>query len=266
MIHYKNAEEIELLRTSALLVSQTHAALVPFIKPGVSLKKIDQIAEEFVRDHGAVPAFKGYNGFPATLCISVNEQVVHGIPSEREIKEGDLLSIDHGVKKNGFYGDSAFTFPVCVKDENLLKLLKTTITSLYKGIEQAKVGNRIGDIGYAVQYQTEKLNGYGVVRELIGHGVGRDLHEAPEVPNYGKRGSGLKILEGLVIAIEPMINLGTYKVKQLNDGWTIITADHKPSAHFEHTIAVRKEGPDILSNFDIIFNEIKKNDYITDFQ
>ncbi len=266
MIYYKSTEEIELMRESSLIVSKTHAALVPYIKPGVTLKYLDNIAEEYVRDQGAEPAFLGYNGFPASLCISVNEEVVHGIPSDREVREGDLLSIDHGVKKNGYYGDSAFTFPVCVTDNSHLKLLKVTLESLWKGIEQAVIGNRIGDIGYAVQHHTQTLNGYGVVRDLIGHGIGQNLHESPEVPNYGKRGNGLKLREGLVIAIEPMINLGTHRVKQLKDGWTIVTADNKPSAHFEHTLAVTKGGPDVLSNHELIFNEIKKSEYIIDFQ
>lgn len=266
MIQYKSPEEIELMRISSLMVSATHAALVPFIKPGVTLKYLDKIAEEYIKDKGGYPAFLGYNGFPASLCISVNEEVVHGIPSGREVKEGDLLSVDCGVKKDGYFGDSAFTFPVCVTDTNHLKLLKITLESLSKGIEQVKVGNRIGDIGYAIQYHTEKLNGYGVVRELVGHGIGKKLHESPDVPNYGKRGNGLKMIAGLVIAIEPMINLGTHKVKQLSDGWTIKTADNKPSAHFEHTVAVTEKGPDVLSNHELIFNEIKKNEYITDFQ
>jgi len=266
MIHYKSPEEIELIRASSLLVSKTHAVLVPYIKPGVSLKYLDKLAEEFIKDNGGYPAFLGYRGFPASLCISVNEEVVHGIPSEKVVAEGDLLSVDCGVKMNGYYGDSAFTFPVCVESEEKLKLLKVTLESLQKGVEQARPGNRIGDIGYAVQYHTEKLNGYGVVRELIGHGVGKNLHEEPDVPNYGKRGNGLKLHPGLVIAIEPMINLGTHKVKQLSDGWTIITADKKPSAHFEHTVAVTLNGPEALSNHELIFNEIKNSEYITDFR
>lgn len=266
MIQYKSPEEIELMRISSLMVSATHAALVPFIKPGVTLKYLDKIAEEYIKDKGGYPAFLGYNGFPASLCISVNEEVVHGIPSAREVKEGDLLSIDCGVKKDGYFGDSAFTFPVCVTDASHLKLLKVTLESLSKGIEQVKVGNRIGDVGYAIQNHTEKLNGYGVVRELIGHGIGKKLHESPDVPNYGRRGNGLRLIAGLVIAIEPMINLGTHKVKQLSDGWTIKTADNKPSAHFEHTVAVTQNGPDVLSNHELIFNEIKINEYITDFQ
>ncbi len=254
------------MRISSLMVSNTHATLVPFIKPGVTLKSIDKIAEQYIKDNGGYPAFLGYNGFPASLCISVNEEVVHGIPSDREIKEGDLLSIDCGVKKNGYFGDSAFTFPVCVQDVNHLKLLKVTLESLAKGIEQVKVGNRVGDIGYAVQNHTEKLNGYGVVRELVGHGIGKNLHESPDIPNYGKRGNGLRLISGMVIAIEPMINLGTSKVKQLNDGWTIVTADGKPSAHFEHTVALTQDGYDVLSNHELIFKELKNNEYISDFQ
>lgn len=266
MIHFKSNEEIELMRISSLMVSSTHATLVPFIKPGVSLKSLDKIAEQYIKDNGGYPAFLGYNGFPASLCISVNEEVVHGIPSDREIKEGDLLSIDCGVKKDGYFGDSAFTFPVCVSDIGHLKLLKVTIESLAKGIEQVKVGNKTGDIGYAIQNHTEKLNGYGVVRELVGHGIGKNLHESPDIPNYGKRGSGLRLIAGMVIAIEPMINLGTHKVKQLNDGWTIVTFDGKPSAHFEHTVALTQNGSDVLSNHELIFKEIKKNEYISDFQ
>lgn len=266
MIHFKSNEEIELMRISSLMVSSTHATLVPFIKPGVTLKSLDIIAEQYIKDNGGYPAFLGYNGFPASLCISVNEEVVHGIPSDRVVKEGDLLSIDCGVKKDGYFGDSAFTFPVCVIDVNHLKLLKVTLESLTKGIEQVKVGNRLGDIGYAIQNHTEKLNGYGVVRELVGHGIGKNLHESPDVPNYGKRGSGLRLIAGMVIAIEPMINLGTHKVKQLNDGWTIVTADLKPSAHFEHTVALTQNGAEVLSNHELIFKELKINEYISDFQ
>lgn len=254
------------MRISSLMVSSTHATLVPFIKPGVTLKSLDKIAEQYIKDNGGYPAFLGYNGFPGSLCISVNEEVVHGIPSDRVIKEGDLLSIDCGVKKNGFFGDSAFTFPVCVEDVSHLKLLKVTLESLTKGIEQVKVGNRIGDIGYAIQNYTEKLNGYGVVRELVGHGIGKSLHESPDVPNYGKRGSGLRLIAGMAIAIEPMINLGTHKVKQLNDGWTIVTVDGKPSAHFEHTVALTQNGVEVLSNHELIFKELKINEYISDFQ
>jgi methionyl aminopeptidase len=266
MIHYKSAEEIELIRISSLMVSRTHAAVVPYIKPGVTTAKLDAIAEEFIRDNGGQPAFKGYRGFPATLCISVNEEVVHGIPSDRIVKEGDVLSVDCGVKKDGYFGDSAFTYPIGEVSIEVKHLLKTTLESLFKGIEAAKLGSRMGDVSYAIQYHTEKLNGYGVVRELIGHGVGKQLHEEPDVPNYGRRGNGLKLLKGLVIAIEPMINLGTHRVKQLRDGWTIVTADGKPSAHFEHTVAVTDEGPLALSDHELIFNEIKKSAYITDFR
>jgi methionyl aminopeptidase len=266
MIHYKSAEEIELIRISSLMVSRTHAAVVPYIKPGVTTAKLDAIAEEFIRDNGGQPAFKGYRGFPATLCISVNEEVVHGIPSDRIVKEGDVLSVDCGVKKDGYFGDSAFTYPIGQVSIEVKHLLKTTLESLFKGIEAAKLGSRMGDVSYAIQYHTEKLNGYGVVRELIGHGVGKQLHEEPDVPNYGRRGNGLKLQKGLVIAIEPMINLGTHRVKQLRDGWTIVTADGKPSAHFEHTVAVTDEGPLALSDHELIFNEIKKSAYITDFR
>jgi methionyl aminopeptidase len=266
MIHYKTAEEIELIRISSLMVSATHAALVPYVQPGVTTQKLDQIAETYIRDNGGTPAFKGYRGFPASLCISINEEVVHGIPSSREIKEGDVVSIDCGVKKDGYFGDSAFTYPIGEVKPEIRHLLKVTLESLYKGIDQARVGNRMGDVSYAIQHHTEKLNGYGVVKELIGHGVGRNLHEEPDVPNYGKRGNGLKLQNGLVIAIEPMINLGTHKVRQLKDGWTIITADGKASAHFEHTVAVTNQGPEILSNHELIFNEIKKSAYITDFR
>jgi methionyl aminopeptidase len=266
MVFYKTAEEIELIRESSLLVSQTHVEVCKYLEPGVKTSKLDQIAEEFIRDNKGVPAFKGYNGFPATLCISINEEVVHGIPGDREIKSGDVVSVDCGVKMNGFFGDSAFTYPIGEVSSEALLLLKHTNESLYKGIEMAIHGNRLEDIGFAVQNQTEKQYGYGVVRELVGHGIGKSLHEEPSVANYGKRGRGMKLQEGLVIAIEPMINLGTAKVKFLSDGWTVVTADGKPSAHFEHTIAVKKNRADILSNHDIIFESIKKNNNIVDFR
>lgn len=266
MVLLKSPEEIEFIRQSSLLVSKTHAEVCKSIRPGVQTAELDRIAETFIRDHGAKPAFKGYRGFPATLCISVNEQVVHGFPSVREVKEGDVLSIDCGVNMNGYFGDSAFTYPIGEVSPDARHLLKVTLESLYLGIEQASPGKRIGDIGYAIQQHTEKLNGYGVVRELVGHGVGKKLHEEPDVPNYGKRGNGLRLQPGMVIAIEPMINLGTFKVRQLKDGWTIITADGKASAHFEHTVAVTEKGPDILSDHSLIFNEIKNNAYINDFR
>lgn len=266
MIHYKSPEEIELIKKSSLLVSKTIAALVEFIQPGKTTLELDQIAETFIRDHNAVPAFKGYRGFPGSLCISINEEVVHGIPSARTIKEGDVLSVDCGVKMNGYFGDSAFTFPVGELSEDVLKLLKVTYNSLFLGIEKAVVGNRIGDIGYAIQDYTQFKHNYGVVRDLIGHGVGKSLHEEPDVPNYGKRGKGLMLKEGLTIAIEPMITLGTHEVKVLKDNWTIVTKDGKPSAHFEHTIAVQKGQAEILSDHNLIFEEIKKSKYIKDFR
>ncbi len=266
MIHYKTPEEIEYIRKSSLLVSQTHATLVEFIKPGVKTSKLDEIAEQFIRDNDATPAFKGYRGFPYTLCISVNEQVVHGFPSGREIREGDVLSVDCGVCKDGFYGDSAFTFPIGEIPEEVRKLLKVTFNSLFLGIEMAVVGNRIGDISFAIQKYCEIDHHYGVVRDLIGHGIGRNLHEEPDVPNYGKRGKGPMLQEGLVIAIEPMINMGTHQVRHLSDKWTVVTKDGKPSAHFEHTVAVQKQKADILSDHNLIFEAIKKSEYIKDFR
>lgn len=266
MIHLKTPEEIELIRKSSLLVSQTHALLVEYIKPGVKTSRLDEIAEQFIRDNGAKPSFKGYGGFPATLCISVNEQVVHGFPSDREINEGDILSVDCGVYKDGFHGDSAFTFPIGEVTAEAKKLLQVTFNALYLGIEQAVAGNRVGDIGFAIQNYCEFTHKYGVVRDLVGHGVGRDLHEDPQVPNYGKRGKGPMLQEGMVIAIEPMINLGTYQVRTLADKWTIITKDAKPSAHFEHTIAVKKGKADLLSDHNLIFEAIKKSEYIKDFR
>ena len=248
MIYYKNEEEIDLVRESSLLVAKTHAEIASFIKPGVTSLSLDKIAEEFIRDNGGVPAFKGYNGFPCTLCISPNEQIVHGIPNNNPLEDNSILSVDCGVVMNGFYGDSAFTYEVGDVDLDVKKLLKITKESLYKGIDQAIVGNRIGDISHAIQSHSEE-HGYGVVRELVGHGLGKNLHESPEVPNYGKRGSGLKLKKGLVIAIEPMINMGTRKILQHNDGWTITTIDKKPSAHFEHTIVVREGKAEILSSF-----------------
>tara|TARA_B110000971_G_scaffold174807_1_gene179888 strand:- start:741 stop:1520 length:780 start_codon:yes stop_codon:yes gene_type:complete len=251
MIYYKTEEEIEFIKESSLLVAKTHAEVAKLIQPGVSTLALDKIAEEFIRDNGGVPAFKGYSGFPNTLCVSPNEQVVHGIPNDDALESGTILSLDCGVKKNGFFGDSAFTYEVGEVSKDVKELLKVTRESLYKGIEAAVAGNRIGDIGYAVQNHAEK-NGFTVVRELVGHGVGTNLHESPEVPNYGKRGKGIKLHEGLVIAIEPMINMGVKEIIQLNDGWTIKTADLKPSAHFEHTIVVRKGKAEILSSFDYI--------------
>jgi|TARA_B110000914_G_scaffold222971_1_gene237502 methionyl aminopeptidase len=256
MIHYKSEEEIDLVRESSLLVAKTHAEIARLIKPGISTLALDLIAEEFIRDNGGIPAFKGYNGFPSTLCISPNEQVVHGIPNDNLLFNNSILSVDCGVYMNGYYGDSAYTYEVGQVDDNLGNLLRVTKEALYKGIEKAIIGNRMGDISFAIQDHAEK-NGYGVVRELVGHGLGKKLHESPEVPNYGRRGSGIKLKKGLVIAIEPMINMGTRKILQHSDGWTITTLDSKPSAHFEHTIVVRNEKAEILSSFEEIEKEIE---------
>jgi len=255
MIYYKTEEEIELVRKSSLLVAKTHAEIAGLIKPGITTLALDKIAEEFIRDNGGVPAFKGYAGFPNTLCMSPNDQVVHGIPNDNVLENSEILSVDCGVVMNGYYGDSAFTYEVGEVDAETKQLLKVTKESLYKGIEQAVAGNRIGDIGYAVQQYAESF-GYGVVRELVGHGLGKNLHESPEVPNYGRRGRGVMLKEGLVIAIEPMINMGTRRITQHNDGWTITTNDNKPSAHFEHTIVVRKGKAEILSSFEEIEKKI----------
>ena len=255
MIYYKTEEEIELVRKSSLLVAKTHAEIAGLIKPGITTLALDKIAEEFIRDNGGVPAFKGYGGFPNTLCMSPNDQVVHGIPNDRVLEDSEILSVDCGVVMNGYYGDSAFTYEVGEVDAETKQLLKVTKESLYKGIEQAVPGNRIGDISYAIQQHAESF-GYGVVRELVGHGVGENLHESPEVPNYGRRGRGVMLKEGLVIAIEPMINMGVKQIMQHNDGWTITTIDNKPSAHFEHTIVVRKGKAEILSSFEEIEKKI----------
>lgn len=213
----------------------------------------------FIRDHGGVPSFKGYDGFPATLCVSKNEAVVHGIPGDELFKDGDIVSVDCGVYMNGFHGDSAFTFAIGEVEEDTMKLLRITRESLYLGIEKAVAGNRIGDIGHVIQSHTEKKYGYGIVRELVGHGVGRELHEKPEVPNYGRRGRGPLLKEGMVIAIEPMVNLGDKRISQLNDGWTIVTRDRKPSAHYEHSVAVKKGKADILSNHSFLEDSVKNN-------
>ncbi len=257
MVQYKSPEQIELIRESSLLVGKTLAEVAKLIKPGVTGKKLDQVAETFIRDNQAVPGFKGYQGFPATLCISLNEQVVHGIPSDRELKDGDIVSIDCGVILNKYYGDSAYTFAVGEVPDRTADLLKATKESLYMGIKAATAGNRVGDIGYAVQHYVEQ-RGFSVVRELVGHGLGKRLHEKPEVMNYGHRGNGMKLKEGLVICIEPMVNLGSRFIVQEKDGWTVRTADRMPSAHFEHAVAVRKEQADILSSFDYIEQVIDK--------
>ncbi len=251
MIYLKTPEEIALLRASNQLVGKTLAEVAKHIRVGVTTLELDKIAEDFIRSNGAVPGFLGYGGFPNTLCISVNDQVVHGIPSNYALKEGDIVSVDCGVLQNGYYGDSAYTFCVGKVDEKVKKLLKITKESLSLGIDSAQHGNRIGDIGYAIQKHCQAA-GFSVVRKLVGHGVGRNLHEDPEVPNFGKKGAGVLLKEGMVIAIEPMINMGNRDVVQEKDGWTIRTIDGKPSAHFEHTIAIRKGKAEILSTFDYI--------------
>ena len=255
MIKIKSLEEIELMRESALIVSMTLGMLAGEVKPGVSTLSLDALAETFIRDHGAVPGFLGLYDFPNTLCMSPNAQVVHGIPNKKALQEGDIISIDCGALKNGFYGDHAYTFEVGEVATDVKKLLAVTKASLYKGIAAFKAGNRVGDVGYAIQEFTEK-HGYGVVRELVGHGLGQSMHEDPEMPNYGKRGRGKKFVEGMVVAIEPMTNMGTHKINQLNDGWTILTADGKASAHFEHNVALVNGKPELLSTFDYIYKAL----------
>ena len=247
----KTGEEIEILRENAIIVSRTLAEVAKYIKPGISTQMLDKVAEDFIRSEGAVPGFKGYNGFPGTLCISINEEVVHGIPGERVLINGDIVSIDCGSLKNGYYGDSAYTFAVGEIDKTIMNLLQRTKDSLYRSIEMAVAGRRVGDISSTVQNFVESF-GYSVVRELVGHGIGKKLHEKPDIPNFGKSGTGIKLQSGLVICIEPMINLGTKNIRQSKDGWTIRTADKQPSAHFELTVVVQKEAPDILSTFKYI--------------
>jgi methionyl aminopeptidase len=257
MIFIKTREEIELMRESALCVSKTLGMLASELKEGVELAKLDKLAEEFIRDMGGKPSFKGYGGtYPASLCISVNDAVVHGIPGKYIVKDGDIVSIDCGVFKNGFHGDHAYTFCIGNVKPEVKRLVEITKECLYVGIEQAKLNNRIGDISFAIQHHAEK-NGYGVVRELVGHGLGKNLHEDPQVPNYGKKGTGPKLRDGMVIAIEPMINMGKKDVKQANDGWTIVTKDGLPSAHFEHDVAIVDGKPEILSTFDFIEKALK---------
>ena len=256
----KTELEIERIRNSSLLVGKTIAEVAKWLKPGITTGKLDQIAETYIRDHKALPAFKGYHGFPSTLCISINQVVVHGIPGNLEIKDGDLISIDCGTIIDGYYGDSAFSFGVGEISTEVKQLLVVTKESLYKGISAAISGKRVGDIGYEVQTHVESF-GYSVVRDLVGHGLGTHLHEKPEIPNYGKRGNGMKLEEGMVICIEPMINAGTHRVVQERDGWTIRTYDNKPSAHFEHAVVVRKDKADLLSSFEPI--ELVENTNIT---
>src|SRR6476661_6550768 len=259
MIHYKNNEEVELMRESALLVSKTLSEVARLLKPGITTASIDVFIGKFLSDNKAIPSFLNYHGYPFNSCISVNDVVVHGFPSEYELKNGDLVSVDVGVYKNGFHGDHAYTFMIGKPADEVIQLVRVTKESLYKGIEKAIAGNRVGDISFAIQEHTEKKHGYGVVRELVGHGLGRNLHEDPQVPNYGKRGSGAKLKEGLVLAIEPMINLGKREVFTEEDGWTVRTKDGKPSVHFEHDVCVRKTKADVLSNYRIIEKEEEDN-------
>lgn len=248
MLNLKSAEEIECIRESALIVSKTLGMLAAELKPGISTLKLDQLAETFIRDHGAIPGFLGLYDFPNTLCVSPNAQVVHGIPNDKPLENGDIISIDCGALKNEFYGDHAYTFAVGEIATETQKLLEVTKASLYEGIKAFKKNNRVGDVGYAIQNYCESF-GYGVVRELVGHGLGRVMHEEPEMPNYGKRGRGKKFIDGMVVAIEPMINMGTHRIKHHNDGWTITTKDGLPSAHFEHNVALVDGKPELLSTF-----------------
>ena len=254
-LNLKSAEEIELMRESALIVSKTLGMLASEIKPGVTTLKLDKLAESFIRDHGAIPGFLGLYDFPNTLCVSPNSQVVHGIPNNIPLKEGDIISVDCGALKNNFYGDHAYTFSVGEINKETQKLLDVTKASLYEGIRAFKKNNRVGDVGYAIQNYCESF-GYGVVRELVGHGIGKIMHEEPEMPNFGKRGRGKKFIDGMVVAIEPMINMGTHKVKHHSDGWTITTKDNLPSAHFEHNIALIDGEPNLLSTFDYIYESL----------
>jgi methionyl aminopeptidase len=251
MVHLKTEEDLIIIREGAQILGKAHGEVARHIKPGVKTSDLDKVAEEFIRDHGGSPSFKNYNGFPSALCISVNEVVVHGFPGKYELKETDVISVDCGVFFKGFHSDSAYTYPLVGVSTETLLLLERTYNSLFKGIEQAKAGNRIGDVSFAIQSYVEEF-GYGVVRELVGHGIGRKLHEDPEVPNYGKRGKGVKLVPGMVFAIEPMINQGSRSVVQERDGWTIRTNDRKPSAHFEHTVAVHEDRTEILTTHQYI--------------
>lgn len=258
MVIYKNEYEIEQMKKSNILLGKAHGEVAKIIKPGVKTIELDKIAEQFIRDNGAIPAFLNYHGFPYTLCISINDVVVHGMPSDYELRDGDIVSIDGGTILNGFFGDSAFTYAVGEVDDKVWHLMETTLQSLYKGIGVSKVGNRVGSIGHVVQKYAEE-NGCSVVREMTGHGIGRNLHEDPSVPNYGRQGSGKKMKDGLTIAIEPMLNLGNKEIYIDDDGWTAKTEDESPSAHYELSIAVRKQGVKILSTFDYIYEAIEQN-------
>jgi len=249
MIKYKTDQEVELMRHSCSIVGKAIAEVAKILKPGATTKQADKLAYTYIKDNGGVPSFLNYRGFPFTACISVNDAVVHGFPTDKALRDGDVVSVDVGVFKDGFHGDSAYTFVIGNTSDEILKLMRVTKDSLYKGIEKAHHGNRVGDIAFAVQDYTERVHGYGVVRELVGHGLGKNLHEDPQVPNFGKRGNGPKLKEGMVIAIEPMINLGVKEVFYDEDGWTVRTKDRKPSAHYEHTICIKKGRADILSTF-----------------
>ncbi len=262
MVILKTSEQIEMMRASARLVSLTLTEVASQLKPGVTTISIDKMIGTFVRDHSAVPSFLNYKGYPFNSCISVNDVVVHGFPGNKELKEGDIVSVDIGVILNQWHGDHAYTFAIGDPGNEVMQLIKVTKESLYKGIEKAVAGNRVGDIANAIQEHTEKKHGYGVVRELVGHGLGKNLHEDPQVPNYGKKGTGSKLQEGLVLAIEPMINLGKKDVYTEADGWTIRTSDHKPSVHFEHDVCVKKNKADILSDYSIIEKAEKNNSWL----
>lgn len=263
MIQYKTKEEIEIMRQSCLLVGMAHAEAAKILKPGITTLEVNNLVHRFIVDNAAVPSFLNYGGFPAATCISVNDEVVHGFPKNEPLKDGDIISLDIGVLKNGFHGDSAYTYAIGEVSAEVKKLLKVTKASLYIGINKARIGNRIGDIAFAIQEYTEKIHGYGVVRELVGHGLGRSLHEDPQVPNYGKRGTKEKLKDGMVLAIEPMINMGTREVEFLKDGWTVLTKDRKPSAHFEHDVSITDGAPDILSSFAALEAAEKANPNLT---
>src|SRR5687767_3415872 len=262
MISYKTNEEVEMMRQSALLVSKTLAEVAAVLRPGITTISLDKMIGEYIRDNNGIPSFLNYRGYPFNSCISVNDVVVHGFPNEDELKETDIVSIDIGIIKNGWHGDHAYTFAIGDPGEEVIMLIRVTKESLYKGIEKAIAGNRVGDISFAIQEHTEKKHGYGVVRELVGHGLGTSLHEDPQVPNYGGRGHGPKLKEGMVLAIEPMINLGKKEVFTEEDGWTVRTVDHKPSVHFEHNVCIRKNKADILSDFSIIEAAESANTYL----
>ncbi|MFA7709619.1 MAG: type I methionyl aminopeptidase [Candidatus Neomarinimicrobiota bacterium] len=246
MVHIRTSEEIEKIRESGRIVYETIMLVGREIRPGITTRRLDRLADEFIRSQGGRSAFKGYRGFPGSICTSINEQVVHGIPSDRVLESGEIISIDVGVRKNGYVGDAARTFAVGTVADDRLRLMRVTEESLNKGIAQARPGNHLSDIGHAIQVYVERF-GYGVVRELVGHGVGRELHEPPEIPNYGEPGRGPVLKVGMCLAIEPMITMGTYEVRLLRDGWTVVTEDRLPSAHYEHTIAIGPDGPQILT-------------------